>query len=372
LDKIFIIHFSPPELYPPLQNFIRLLEKQVLPKKIILLTTAGNYGALKNFKTVNPQIKIIRMGKSGHGFGKIARLFYYFEFYVGCLLQLLLKRPFTVLYYETLSSFPAYIYKRYFNRKAAIMVHYHEYTSQAEYGQGMFLNRCFHRREKWLYPKLKWLSHTNSSRLQLFLEDIKPVLSPNTHCIPNYPPTSWMHETRQKRNDPVRILYLGALSMDTMYTREMAEWVLAQKGKVIWEIFAYKPETNARDFIEGLNSEWVQLKEGVDYESLPSLITQYDIGVVLYNGHIPNYVYNAPNKLFEYLSAGLDVWYPAVMSGCYEYDSTQYWPKVLRLDFSNLGKFELNGLLERKENYYRPIAFNADDALCPLAKTLLQ
>jgi hypothetical protein len=372
LDNIFIIHFSPPELYPPLQNFIRLLEKQVLPKKIILLTTAGNYGALKNFKTVHPQIRIIRMGKSGQGFGKIARLFYYFEFYVGCLLQLLLKRPSTVLYYETISSFPAYVYKRYFNKKAAIMVHYHEYTSPAEYEQGMFLTKWFHRREKWLYPKLAWLSHTNSRRMQLFLEDIQPILPAHTHCIPNYPPISWQQEPRQKRNDPVRMIYLGALSMDTMYTREMAEWVLAQKGKVIWEIFAYKPETNARDFIGGLNCEWVKLKLGVDYESLPSLITQYDIGVVLYNGHIPNYVYNAPNKLFEYLAAGLDVWYPDKMTGCFEYDSIDKWPKVLRLNFDQLEKYELETMLERKGNSNRSLSFNAEAALGPLAKTFLK
>jgi hypothetical protein len=28
---------------------------------------------------------------------------------------------------------------------------------------------------------------------------------------------------------------------------------------------------------------------------------------VLYKGHIPNYVYNVPNKVYEYLSCGLHV-----------------------------------------------------------------
>jgi hypothetical protein len=30
---------------------------------------------------------------------------------------------------------------------------------------------------------------------------------------------------------------------------------------------------------------------------------------VLYTGHIPNYIYNIPNKVFEYLVCGLEVWY---------------------------------------------------------------
>jgi hypothetical protein len=29
----------------------------------------------------------------------------------------------------------------------------------------------------------------------------------------------------------------------------------------------------------------------------------------LYKGHIPNYIYNVPNKVYEYLACGLQVWY---------------------------------------------------------------
>ena len=38
-------------------------------------------------------------------------------------------------------------------------------------------------------------------------------------------------------------------------------------------------------------------------------MADYHIGLTLYNGHIPNFVYNVPNKVFEYLACGLDVWY---------------------------------------------------------------
>lgn len=53
------------------------------------------------------------------------------------------------------------------------------------------------------------------------------------------------------------------------------------------------------------------LDSGINYSDLPGVIRAYDVGVILYNGHIANYVFNAPNKLFEYLACGLDVWSPS-------------------------------------------------------------
>ena len=126
-------------MYPPVQNFIRLLEKENLPQHITILTTAGRYKSLSRFKTIHPKIKIIRLGQSGPGIGWLARLYYYFIFYTSAVLLLLFKRPATVLYYETISSFPAYFYKKFINRAASIMVHYHEYTRPEEYQQGMFV-----------------------------------------------------------------------------------------------------------------------------------------------------------------------------------------------------------------------------------------
>lgn len=47
----------------------------------------------------------------------------------------------------------------------------------------------------------------------------------------------------------------------------------------------------------------------IDYYELPKELIKYDIGLVLYKGHIPNYIYNVPNKVYEYLACGLQVWY---------------------------------------------------------------
>ncbi len=327
------MHFNPVEMYPPIQNFIRLLEKEDLSKHITILTTAGRYKSLSRFNTIHPEIKIIRLGQSGPGIGRLARLYYYFIFYASAVLLLLFKRPATVLYYETISSFPAYFYKKFINRAASIMVHYHEYTSPKEYQQGMFITRLYNRYEKWLYPRLQWLSHTNAYRMQLFLKDIYPLQLQHSAIIPNYPPSSWYKEKKAIPAAPIQIVYIGALSLQTMYTKEMAEWVQAQQGKVFWDIYSYNITPDAVEYIMRLNSLWIHLKEGLDYTGLPEVLGQYHIGVILYKGHIANYIYNAPNKLFEYLSAGQQVWLPDVMTGAKEYADKK---NVVSVNFENL------------------------------------
>ncbi len=119
-----------------------------------------------------------------------------------------------------------------------------------------------------------------------------------------------------------------------------------------------------------MNSAFINLKAGVNYNELPEILKQYDIGILLYKGHIPNYVFNAPNKLFEYLACGLDVWYPEVMQGCTKYDSTEAWPKVVSLNFKDLCKYDLEKLVERKKCTSRFINFNCEEEIDDLLKLI--
>ena len=123
-------------------------------------------------------------------------------------------------------------------------------------------------------------------------------------------------------------------------------------------------------FLEKFNSAFIDLKGGVNYNELPEILKQYDVGILLYKGHIPNYVFNAPNKLFEYLTCGLDVWYPEVMQGCTKYDSTENWPKVLSLNFKDLSAYELEKLVERKKCTSRFINFNCEEEIDDLLKLI--
>ncbi len=348
MQKIAIVHFLPLELYPPVQNLIKFLEKDNTGIEIDVFTTAMATRSVIQFEIKNDIIKIHRLGKTGKKMGAIDRYWNYCKFYVGCTIQLIKKRPERILYFETISALPAYLYKNFFYPNSKLLIHYHEYTTIEEYTNGMKLGNFFFKLEKKMYKDSDWLSHTNKARMQKFANDILPLIIPHPYILPNYPPASWKNARSVPGNLPVKIVYTGAVSLDTMYTKEFVNWVLAQDGRVIWDIYSLMITDDAKSFLESLSTKFITLNPGIAYENLPMITCKYNIGVILYKGHVPNYIYNSPNKLFEYLAVGLDVWFPDVVLGTHEYITDRTYPKVLAVDFTNLNNFDLGAALDRK------------------------
>ena len=352
-----------------MQNLIRVLEHNKSAVKTYVFTTGGTVTELGRFKSGNKNIKIIRLGRCGENINPFKRVWSYLIFYLGTLSYLIIKKPQRVLYYETISSFPAWLY-RVFNKRAELFIHYHEYTSRSEYESGMKLTKIFHRLEKRLYPNAKWVSHTNENRMELFEHDILPVKIGNKYILPNYPPKSWRQEAKRENEIPVKIVYVGALSLDTMFTREFTEWVNSQNGKVTWYIYSYNITKDAKGFLQAMNSPHIILAEAVNYDELPRILKQYDVGIILYKGHIANYIYNAPNKLFEYLACGLDVWFPGIMQGIYPYRTINSFPKVIEVDFKNMDDFKLQNALNKEGLKLRHIGYFCEDAFFRLSAAI--
>ncbi|MBS1557208.1 MAG: hypothetical protein JST69_00660 [Bacteroidetes bacterium] len=373
MKNIVIVHFAPLELYPPVQNLLKELAKKEMRSSILVITTRPIDVGSNNLFAVNSKaVTIIRLGASGRKDNRLRRYMGYLYFYTACLMLLCWYRPKRILYFETLSSWPVYFFKRFLKRNTEILIHYHEYTSPMEYQDGMWLSSFFHRRERWLYSRSIWVSHTNRQRMDFFVNDIKPISIPNPQILPNYPPQSWFIMPKEKVALPMKIIYVGALSLDTMFTREFAQWVLSWQGKVIWDIYSSNYAANARQYLEGLGSEFIHFYEGVNYDQLPSLLRKYDVGVILYNGHIPNYVYNAPNKLFEYLACGLDIWFPDVLKSSLPLVTTQTYPQVVALDFKTIPKVDPENLFAREGLTLQAYPYFCEEVLQPLIHKLTE
>lgn len=348
MSKIVIIHFQPLESYPPIQNLIRFLENEKDDLEFIILTNFKK-GEENKFTSNSKKIRIIRFAKTGNDMFSFFRYLNYLLFYSGSLFKLIWFRPNKILYYETLSSLPAFLYKRYFNTKVEILIHYHEYTSPEEYKKGMKLGRYFFKLERWLLPRSSWLSHTNDFRMERFIKDISPISIPATYILPNYPPRVWLSKSPKTMTFPIRIVYAGALSLKTMYTLEFIDWVQSQNGKVIWDIYSTNIDREAVEYFRNFNSSWINVKKQVPYESLPSILSGYNVGVVLYKGMTFNYTFNMPNKLFEYLACGLDVWFPDKILGSLSLVSRNSYPRVLTFDFLKLKEINLEATIDRSE-----------------------
>jgi hypothetical protein len=369
MRKLAIIHFSPIESYPPVLNWLNFLAGRRENDLQIRVFTMHPAGKIKPFDPGSPGIKVFRFGTSG--MKKVAAWLNYLAYYLRTGFALIRWRPDAVMYYETLSALPSLFYRRTIRPESSLFIHYHEYTTKKEYEQGMVLARWLHKKEKKAYRLADWISHTNIDRIGLFRDDLGTPDLP-VQILPNYPPASWKPVDRERPvKTPVKIVYVGALSLDTMYTKEFSEWVNAGSGKVTWDIYTDNITPEARHYLGSFGNGLIRLREGVNYYSLPGVLSGYDIGVILYKGHIPNYIYNAPNKLFEYMDCGLDTWFPEVMVGIHPYMTTQTYPKVLALDFTSLDKWDLSSAIDRSGLAYAPAGFYAEQVFPELLQNIL-
>jgi len=92
-----------------------------------------------------------------------------------------------------------------------------------------------------------------------------------------------------------------------MYLEEVLRLVSNQPNELELTLFSQDVSSSAINLISQYESETIVLKSAIDYIELPQELVKYDIGLVLYKGHSPNFIYNVPNKVHEYLHCGLKV-----------------------------------------------------------------
>lgn len=349
MKKLAIIHFQPIELYPPVTNIIRYIETHNAANiEVRVFTTIPTP---KQIIFHSDTVVIQRYKNPGEPSGVVLRLYRYLVFYLQFFFKLLNYRPTEILYFETLSFLPVYLYQlftRPLRKNSRIFCHYHEYMSVNEYQNGMFLTRFINKLEKLCYAHMEWISHTNEDRIRLFKIDNKGFDFNNTQVLPNYPPAKWLDHNRQNEGGfPIRIVYAGALGMDTMYIKEFASWVENNNGSIIWDIYSLQNADALLAYLSSIGSRFIHFRGKIDYYELPRILKMYNVGVILYKGHIPNYIYNAPNKLFEYYACGLDTWFPAEMKSSLSYVTKGVFPKIIPVDFQNLQQFDLNQAIAR-------------------------
>lgn len=318
MKNFVLVHYRPLELYPPVQNLINFVSNKF---KTIVISTKSELN-LDEFNSSNTLVK--RFGSISLKDQLVVRLYKYFVFNINTIFFLLLKKPDVVMYYETISSFPVYIYSRFINRKVKVLIHFHEYTSPIEYTQEMRLVRIFHKFEKYLFKNCHCVSHTNKERLDFFLNDHKLIEFNKTFVLPNYPPKSWSKTIQENRSistkrDIKKIVYVGSIGIKDTYLFEFMNWLIQKQSEFTFDIYSYNIDPNARLFIENYSGTNINFHDGVNYFELPAILGKYDIGIIFYKAHSLNYQYNAPNKLFEYLACNLDVWFSRELLGCQPY-----------------------------------------------------
>lgn len=345
---VFIIHFQPIELFPPVLNMIDFFGKE---KEIELFVSANRKlkeNVLKDYE--NQNVKIYRPGHFSKS--RLLQYFNYFSYYFSTLVLLLWHKPNVVLYIETLSSWPALIYKKIRGKKVKLMVHYHEYTEPARYDSGMLLSRIMHKMEKKMYSRFSWISHTNPVRMQMFKNDcnLNDIDNEVFKIIPNYPSRSWLkNETINIDTNRIKkMVFVGSLGYKNMYLQEMIDFLDLHSDEFSLDVYSYNIDNKAKTTLLECKNKNIKFFGGCDYHSLPEILKTYDIGLVIYKPFSLNTINAVSNKVFEYLACGLDVWYSSDMTYTHEYERLNFYPKIVSVDFTELNSFDYKNALNHE------------------------
>jgi len=370
--RIAIVQALPLELYPPTTNLLKHLA--AVGGFQIEVHAVRNRAGRPAF--VSPGCTIQRSSEPRGSGRAVARLLQHLWFTLGTLWRLLRFRPAAILYFEPHSALPVYLYTRYFKPATAVFIHNHEYYGPDQFAlPGMRVVQLFHKREvAYLYRKAVWISQTNAVRLAMFQRDYPFVAPAAMQVLPNYPPRDWVGDVAAQprpARPPLRCVHVGSVSLEDSYVREVCEWVVRQQGRVTLDFYDYNIPARTRQYLASVDARFVRCFDaGVPYEEMPRVLAAYQVGVVLHRGTTLNYIHNAPNKLFEYLACGLDVWSPVDMLGIKPYLRDTGTPRVVAVDFNKLESFDATAAVSDGTNRVQCNTYTCEQAVSGLVAAL--
>lgn len=360
MSKFAILHFNSIELYPPTLIDINKLNQNNKYKTYVFTTRNQSF---KNFS--NSRIKIKRYGLLRSI--SIGKYLTYIMFNILSLIKLLIIKPNIILVYETLSILPAFWYS-YFG-KCQVHIHYHELTSSEEINKSSSYYRYLVSKEKELL-KLNnvSVSQTNSDRAKIWAKffdyNFKMV-----HVFPNFPPIEWykmsksLREKSIKKTDgTVRLVHIGSLGLESIYLKEILEFVVESDSLYTIDFYTNTLTGDGIDLVRQYENKYlnISIKNRIDYFDIPIVLANYDIGLCMYKGHIPNYIYNVPNKIVEYLICGLKVWYSNDLITTTTFVEQNKINGIKKIDFTCIDTSIKTNLSEFNHNdYFTNNAFNS-------------
>lgn len=347
--KLFIIHFHPLERYPPIINLLDYFGTNDAEDVVVISTLNESPSVIQRYQSPSKNIKINRTPPINPNSN--FRIFNYLFFNLRSFYLLAKNKPKAVLYFETISSWPAMLYKKLRGDKVKLLVHYHEYSTPLEYKKGMRLVKATHQMEQKMYPfAFDWISQTNEIRLEKFIDDnhLENVNQSIFHKMPNYPSKYWAKgKTNFISSNKIRLVYVGSIGYDSMYLKELTDWVLMNRNTVSLDFYTDNIDDKAKVFLQTIKDDGITFHGGCDYKELPTRLVNYDVGLVIYKPVSENWIHNAPNKVFEYLACGLDVWFSKTMTYTFSISREDVYPKIMALDFEKLDEFNVENAVNR-------------------------
>ena len=310
-ERLAIVSALPCELYPPTVNLVRTVQQH--PNINLLLICAT--GSAVACSIPRARAATARFS-AGHGCRFVLlRWILLICWHLKAAWLLWRFRPDSIVLIEP-HSVPAVRLALLLLLKSRprVAVIYYEYNSPADYlRSGNRSLRCARPLENQLLKLAGWISQTNAERLRLFCCDHRELRQEQCMVLPNFPPAAWLEipAVRRGRQVPaakqLKLVYLRALSLLDTWIDAVVHWICSDQN-VACSLEFYAPwiDPETAQFLLSLQEDRLRLHpEGVEYDCLGDVLPQYDVGLILYRCRTISFVHDAPNKLLEYLSAGM-------------------------------------------------------------------
>jgi hypothetical protein len=334
--RIAYLHVLPLEYYPPARNALTLMARH--PGWEVRAWSSRNRRGLRTWQQSG--IQVTRPADADPRSMLPLRIAGYFAWHLRAAAELAAWRPDALISVEPHSALAAWMYYHFFRGKAPLFIHHHEYYAPEDFLRpGMrVLRSTFELERSDLFARAVWVSQTNEERMRLLREWNPRITADAARILPNYPLEEWIGKTAalQARvpSEKIRLIYVGSASFEDTFIREAVTWVASHPDRASLRVSGNNVEKEVWDWLQGLGSPNITFDpSGCDYSELPDLLTQFDVGLVLYKGNTLNFVHNVPNKTIEYLACGLDVWYPPEMQGMRRFHESFPEERLVQVDF---------------------------------------
>jgi hypothetical protein len=373
-ERLAIVSALPCELYPPTVNLVRTVQQH--PNINLLLICAT--GSAVACSIPRARAATARFS-AGHGCRFVLlRWILLICWHLKAAWLLWRFRPDSIVLIEPHSVPAVRLALLLLKSRPRVAVIYYEYNSPADYlRSGNRSLRCARPLENQLLKLAGWISQTNAERLRLFCCDHRELRQEQCMVLPNFPPAAWLEipAVRRGRQVPaakqLKLVYVGALSLQDTWIDAVVHWICSDQNVACsLDVYAPRLDPETAQFLLSRQGDRLRLHhEGIEYDRLPHVLPQYDVGLILYRCRTINFVHNAPNKLFEYLMCGLDVWYPPCMLGVRPFARSDVVPRVIEVDFDQLNALPAGmGQSSCAELPSRPWKSTCEDALQPLVQ----
>ncbi|MDZ4823155.1 MAG: glycosyltransferase [Flavobacteriales bacterium] len=233
---------------------------------------------------------------------------FYGAFNVRLFFFLLFKRTDIILANDLDTLLPAFLASRIRGKK--LVYDSHEYFTEAEGLTGRtFQKRCWELIERWIFPKLKNVYTVNQSIAEIYLDKykVKVGVVRNVPILGELPPLKSREELGLPDNKKI-ILLQGAFIDPDRGARETVEAMQFLENTLLLIIGSGRDIGNVQKMVEDRNlGDCVWIKPKMPMDELQQFTRNADLGLSLDKPVHLNYKFSLPNKLFDYIHAGVPV-----------------------------------------------------------------